>query len=53
PEKVAQAIVRALHREPRSAYATLFDRCFVLGSLLVPGVVDRLLARFLLPPSQT
>lgn len=43
---VGQAIVRAAQREPRDAYATLFDRVFVWGATLAPGLMDWTLARF-------
>jgi hypothetical protein len=46
PERVAQAIVRAIRREPRDAYATLFDRAFVTFSTLMPGVTDAILRRY-------
>lgn len=45
-EVVAQAIVRAAQREPRDAYATLFDRVFVWGATLAPWLLDRMLMRF-------
>ncbi len=43
---VGQAIVRAAQREPRDAYVTLFDRVFVWGATLAPGLLDRMLIRF-------
>ncbi len=43
---VGQAIARAAQREPRDAYATLFDRIFVWGATLAPGLMDWALARF-------
>lgn len=46
PERVARAIVRAIRREPRDAYATLFDRTFVTFSTLMPGVADAILRRY-------
>lgn len=46
PERVARAIVRAVHGEPRDAYATLFDRAFVTFSTLLPGVTDAILGRY-------
>jgi short-subunit dehydrogenase len=46
PERVARAIVRAVHGEPRDAYATLFDRAFVTFSTLLPGVADVILHRY-------
>ncbi|NOX62587.1 MAG: SDR family NAD(P)-dependent oxidoreductase [Chloroflexi bacterium] len=45
-EVTARAIVRAAQREPRDAYATLFDRVFVLSATLFPALMDRMLARF-------
>ncbi|MCO6452385.1 MAG: SDR family oxidoreductase [Caldilineales bacterium] len=42
----ANAIVRAVQREPRDAYATFFDRIFALAATLTPGLMDRMLARF-------
>jgi short-subunit dehydrogenase len=45
-EDTAKAIVRACQREPRDAYATLFDRVFVCGATLAPGLMDRMLLRF-------
>lgn len=47
--RTAQALVRAIRREPRDAYVTLFDRAFVWGATLTPGLMDRLLARFYRP----
>ncbi len=46
PERVARAIVRAIRREPRDAYATLFDWAFVTFSTLLPGVADAILRRY-------
>jgi short-subunit dehydrogenase len=42
-EEVARAIVRAAQKEPRDAYATLFDRFFVLGAQLAPWLMDKML----------
>ena len=47
PEQVAQAILKAIKREPRDVYVTLFDRTFVTVSLLFPGFMDRLLSLYL------
>ncbi len=47
--RTAQALVRAIQREPRDAYVTLFDRAFVWAAMLTPGLLDRLLARFYRP----
>lgn len=46
PERVARAIVRAIRREPRDAYATLFDYAFVIFSILMPRVADAILRRY-------
>ncbi len=45
-EVTAKAIVKAAQREPRDAYATLFDRVFAWGAALAPGLMDRMLLRF-------
>lgn len=45
PATVGRAIVRAAQREPRTAYATLFDRLLVLGAGLTPGLADWALGR--------
>lgn len=45
PEVVARAIIRAARREPRLCYVTSGDRVGVWISQLMPGVVERLLAR--------
>lgn len=44
--KVGQAIVRAASREPRDAYATLFDRFFVFSAAVAPWLMDWMLAKF-------
>ncbi|NUQ39734.1 MAG: SDR family oxidoreductase, partial [Caldilineales bacterium] len=44
-EVVGRAIVRAAQREPRSAYATLFDRGLVLAAAHFPTLVDWALGR--------
>ncbi len=44
-EVVGKAIVRAARKEPRDAYATLFDRVFVTAATLAPGLMDRLLGK--------
>jgi len=44
-ERVADVIVRAALRQPRVAYTRLADRLVVWGSLLAPGLADRLLGR--------
>jgi short-subunit dehydrogenase len=46
PERVARTIVRAIRREPRDAYATLFDYAFVTFSTLMPRVADIILRRY-------
>ncbi len=44
-EEVGRAIVRAAIKEPRDAYATLFDRIFVWGATFAPWLMDRMLSR--------
>lgn len=44
-EKVADAIVQATHRQPKTVYLRLFDRLVVLGSKLVPGIIGRMAKR--------
>ena len=44
-EDVGRAIVRAARREPRDAYATLFDRVFVWASTFAPWLMDRMLSK--------
>ncbi len=46
PERVARAMLRAIQREPRDAYATVFDRAFVTFSTMLPGVADVILGRY-------
>ena len=43
-EDVGRAIVRAARKEPRDAYATLFDRVFVMASTFAPWLMDWMLA---------
>jgi len=45
PERVAEAIVRAIRRESRVVYVSWSDRLTVWMALLIPGLADRLLAR--------
>jgi NAD(P)-dependent dehydrogenase (short-subunit alcohol dehydrogenase family) len=45
PETVARVILRVARREPRLAYVTAGDRLGVLLSHLLPGLVERVLAR--------
>lgn len=45
PERVARAILSAIRRERRDVFITLFDRAFVTGSAMLPGLMDWLLAR--------
>lgn len=47
PERVAQAILKTIRREPRDVFITLFDRAFVTVSALWPGLMDRLLSGYL------
>jgi len=44
-EDVGRAIVRAARKEPRDAYATLFDHIFVLASTFAPWLMDRVLEK--------
>jgi short-subunit dehydrogenase len=44
-EDVGRAIVKAARKEPRDAYATLFDRVFVWASTLAPWLMDRMLGK--------
>jgi len=44
-EDVARAIVKAARKEPRDAYATLFDRIFVWAARLTPGLLDKMLGK--------
>ena len=46
PERVAQAIVRAIQREQRDVFVTLFDRTFVMVSALWPWLMDKLLSSY-------
>ncbi len=45
PQVVAQALLRAARREPRTIYVTLQDRILVLLSTLLPGVAEAVLSR--------
>ncbi len=45
PERVARAILRAVRREPRDVFITWFDLAFVTAGMLMPGLMDWLLAR--------
>lgn len=45
-QQAGSAIVRAARREPRDAYTTWVDRFFVYGSMIAPGLFDRMLVRF-------
>jgi short-subunit dehydrogenase len=47
PERVAQVILKAIKTEKRDLYVTLFDRTFVIVSLLLPGLMDKLLSGYL------
>jgi len=42
---VGRAIVKAARKEPRDAYATLFDRIFVLAATCAPWLMDRMLSK--------
>jgi len=47
PERVARAILQTIRRERRDVFVTLFDRIFVTASMVWPGLMDRLLSRYL------
>lgn len=47
PERVARAILKAIRREQRDVFITLFDRTFVMASAAWPWLMDRLLSRYL------
>ena len=47
PEKVAQAILKTIRKERRDVFITLFDRTFVTASMLLPGLMDWMLGRYL------
>ncbi len=47
PERVAQAILNTIRHERRDVFITLFDRTFVAASTILPGLMDRLLSRYL------
>ena len=47
PEKVAQAILKTIRNERRDVFITLFDRAFVTGAMLFPGLMDWMLGRYL------
>lgn len=49
-EKVAARLVQTAKKEPRDAYVTLFDRLFVAGSRLLPGLVDWAFRRYFAEP---
>jgi short-subunit dehydrogenase len=42
PERVADAILRAVERKPRSVTVRWFDRLVILGNMLLPDVVGRM-----------
>ena len=44
-EDVGRAIVKAARKEPRDAYATLFDHVFVLAATFAPWLMDRMLGK--------
>jgi short-subunit dehydrogenase len=46
PEKVAQKIAAAAEKGPRDVYVTLPDRIYVAATMLLPGVADRVLLRW-------
>ena len=43
PEKVAKRIADAAERGPRDVYIRPFDRLFIAGTMLFPGLADRVL----------
>lgn len=45
-EKVALKLLKMAKKEPRDAYVTLFDRVFVGGSMVFPGLFDWLFERY-------
>jgi len=47
-ERVAARLVTIAQKEPRDAYVTLFDRLFVAGSHLFPGLVDWVFGKYFL-----
>jgi short-subunit dehydrogenase len=46
PEKVAKSIVDAAERGSRDVYVRPSDRLFIAGTMLFPGLTDRLLSRW-------
>jgi short-subunit dehydrogenase len=46
PERVAQAILNTIRREPRDVFITLFDRAFVTAGSLWPWLMDQLLSGY-------
>lgn len=46
PERVAQAILKTIRREPRDVFVTLFDRAFVTASTIFPWLMDSLLTHW-------
>jgi NAD(P)-dependent dehydrogenase (short-subunit alcohol dehydrogenase family) len=46
PEKVAKRIADAAERGPRDVYIRPSDRLFIAGTMLFPGLADRLLSRW-------
>jgi len=47
PEKVAQTILKTIRNERRDVFITLFDRTFITASMLLPGLMDWMLSRYL------
>jgi NAD(P)-dependent dehydrogenase (short-subunit alcohol dehydrogenase family) len=43
PEKVAERIAAAAEEGPRDVYASLTDRLYVMATILLPGLTDRVL----------
>jgi short-subunit dehydrogenase len=46
-DRVARAILRTIRREQRDVFITPFDFTFVTTSAFLPGLMDRLLSRYL------
>ena len=47
PERVAEVILKAIKKEKRDLFVTLFDRTFVTASMLLPGLMDKFLSGYL------
>jgi NAD(P)-dependent dehydrogenase (short-subunit alcohol dehydrogenase family) len=51
PERVARAVVKAVRREKRDSYVTLFDRAVISVTRLFPRLADWAMGRVWLSPS--